>query len=93
MADCAVRLYNEGRASPRTCARCGLGPCVHGEKRKDFEPDPNYPLVLDENLNQVSKNVHGYLSTACWHGAHERCRRVCKFCQAPCRCSCHVKGG
>jgi hypothetical protein len=43
---------------------------------------------------------HVYLSTACWHAAiaedaeviaafHERCRRTCKFCVAPCYCACH----
>ncbi|MGW3196277.1 hypothetical protein ACWDBD_17160 [Streptomyces sp. NPDC001118] len=43
---------------------------------------------------------HVYLSTGCLHGKHDYCRShtglsgakkaaVCKFCQAPCRCSCH----
>lgn len=32
---------------------------------------------------------HMYLSTACFHERHEECRRVCKFCPAPCNCSCH----
>ena len=35
---CAVRLWNAGKPSPRTCERCGLGPCVYGEQRK--EPTP-----------------------------------------------------
>jgi len=45
---------------------------------------------------------HVYLSTACWHAAiaedqevidafHARCRRVCKFCHAPCYCDCHAR--
>lgn len=33
---------------------------------------------------------HSYLSTACLHGEHGRCRRVCKFCGA--RCNCTNKG-
>jgi hypothetical protein len=33
---------------------------------------------------------HDYLSTACSHGLHDRCRRTCKFCRAPCRCGCHA---
>ena len=34
---------------------------------------------------------HDYLSTACYHAHHERCRRKCKFCAAKCRCACHKK--
>jgi hypothetical protein len=33
--------------------------------------------------------VHDYLSTACFHGLHDRCRLTCKFCAVPCRCPCH----
>lgn len=33
---------------------------------------------------------HDYLSTACHHGLHERCRKTCKFCAAPCKCECHA---
>ena len=35
---------------------------------------------------------HIYMSTACQHGLHDRCRKQCKFCEAKCSCSCH-KGG
>lgn len=28
--NCRVRLYREGKPSPRTCAVCGLGPCKMG---------------------------------------------------------------
>jgi hypothetical protein len=45
---------------------------------------------------------HVYLSTACWHASvirdpesahllHARCRKVCKYCQAPCYCACHER--
>lgn len=30
--------------------------------------------------------VHRYVSTACQHGLHDQCRRVCKFCGVSCRC-------
>lgn len=33
---------------------------------------------------------HVYMSTACIHAMHGRCRMTCKFCDAPCRCSCHA---
>jgi hypothetical protein len=32
---------------------------------------------------------HNYLSTACFHGLHERCRQHCKFCDVQCKCGCH----
>lgn len=32
---------------------------------------------------------HDYLSTACHHGQHDRCRKECKFCAVPCKCACH----
>lgn len=35
--------------------------------------------------------THDYLSTACYHGLCERCRKQCKFCSVSCRCACHVK--
>lgn len=33
---------------------------------------------------------HNYLSTACFHEVHgDACRKTCKFCDAPCFCTCH----
>jgi hypothetical protein len=32
---------------------------------------------------------HQYLSTACFHGHHDQCRRICKWCPARCVCECH----
>lgn len=37
--------------------------------------------------------THDYLSTACGHGLHDRCRLVCKYCPAKCRCECHETKG
>lgn len=34
----------------------------------------------------IEPEVHNYVSTACEHGLHEHCRRVCKFCEADCLC-------
>jgi len=45
--------------------------------------------------------AHHYLSTACLHGEHDYCKSPagaagpkkpagCKFCSAPCRCTCHA---
>ena len=33
--------------------------------------------------------AHDYISTACHHGLHVRCRQCCKFCDMPCGCRCH----
>lgn len=32
---------------------------------------------------------HRYVSTACQHDLHDRCRKTCKFCAEPCLCPCH----
>lgn len=34
---------------------------------------------------------HDYLSTACLHELHERCRMNCKFCGVGCKCPCHER--
>lgn len=36
--------------------------------------------------------IHDYLSTACLHKLHGRCRETCKFCGTPCRCAHHGPG-
>lgn len=33
--------------------------------------------------------AHWYLSTACHHLRHDKCRMTCKFCPEPCSCMCH----
>jgi hypothetical protein len=34
--------------------------------------------------------AHAYLSTACYHSKHGvLCRQTCKYCDAPCSCTCH----
>ena len=32
---------------------------------------------------------HTYVSTSCFHGHHDQCRRICKYCPALCLCKCH----
>lgn len=41
----------------------------------------------------IPKEEHVYISTACYHGLHDRCRQSCKFCSTPCQCSCGHKAG
>lgn len=38
----------------------------------------------------MDDGVHFYLSTACMHLLHQRCRETCKFCTASCVCRCHL---
>jgi hypothetical protein len=56
--------------------------------------------VLQVNHDCECCPPHVYLSTSCFHGDHNYCKRetgllgtkipsVCKFCQAPCVCQCH----
>lgn len=35
--------------------------------------------------------MHIYISTACQHDLHTRCRRVCKYCNEACLCLCHTR--
>ena len=35
--------------------------------------------------------MHDYVSTACLHELHEKCRQICKYCSDPCGCPCHAE--
>lgn len=41
-------------------------------------------------LSLFMETGHQYVSTACQHGLHDRCRQACKFCQTPCKCEHHL---
>lgn len=62
-----------------------IGPIEEGTA---YDPDraPAEPLPADVIHRQ---GEHPYVSTACWHGLHPRCRDSCKFCAEACRCTCH----
>lgn len=34
--------------------------------------------------------THNYVSTACTHQLHLKCRRECKWCASKCNCACHM---
>lgn len=34
---------------------------------------------------------HDYVSAACWHAQHGACPGTCEWCDATCRCACHVE--
>lgn len=44
---------------------------------------------MHDQISAAHRGRHIYASTACQHEIHDRCRKVCKFCQEPCRCECH----
>lgn len=52
-------------------------------------------LVVERNKMRAKlrhadvQNGSQYLSTACIHELHDRCRLECKFCGDACRCACH----
>jgi hypothetical protein len=62
------------------------------DETEGFAPDPGADLGLFPELPRPEvpqAGAHDYLSTACHHGLHARCRLTCKFCAEPCRCECH----
>lgn len=62
-------------------------------KVEDLEKARWYLDRLISSLNPDPQGLprHPYQSTACTHGLHDRCRKTCKFCSAPCMCECHRK--
>ena len=56
--------------------------------RMDIPGQESVPIVegpIDVNWT-IKPEAHNYVSTACEHGLHEHCRKVCKFCEADCLC-------
>lgn len=53
------------------------------------------PFNAEKELREFERKhpmaeEHDYLSTACHHGLHDRCRQSCKFCGTKCQCECHA---
>lgn len=40
-------------------------------------------------MNITVEGEHAYMSTSCYHGHHDLCRLICKYCPAKCLCKCH----
>lgn len=40
-------------------------------------------------MAESETNEHFYVSTACFHGLHDDCRLLCKWCDGRCNCGCH----
>lgn len=73
-----------GRDATRIQALADLEAAIRADQRRiDAEQaQPEFPLPVRPD------GSHHYVSTACTHGDHERCWRVCKFCPAECACDC-----
>jgi hypothetical protein len=50
-------------------------------------PSPLEKVYADP---EFQRGMHQYVSTACQHELHDRCRKTCKFCAVACGCSCHA---
>lgn len=48
---------------------------------------------MEEDPDLLPTHPHVYVSTACQHDLHNRCRLICKFCATPCLCKCHGPDG
>ncbi len=42
-----------------------------------------------DRANALHLSSHKYISTACHHTLHTKCRMTCKFCESKCACLCH----
>lgn len=102
-----IGIYLPKEAPQEVVQRVGnrIAELVYGELTEGREGwDPSIVEHAGDTL-QVEKNCeccprHVYLSTSCFHGDHNYCKRetgligtktpaCCKFCAAPCICECH----
>lgn len=85
---------NEPREIPSVMEAAG-NPTIEEATKKLAElrtahENPSEAIVTDTPMEKLSNDIkHKYISTACQHDLHTRCRRVCKFCEARCLCWCH----
>lgn len=67
---------------------------VEGEAHKEHTLGEEAEIAASQHQGKEgqAEAAHHYLSTACFHDLHQRCRLTCKFCQVECECSCHRSG-
>jgi hypothetical protein len=82
----AIKMASENLESLR-CANCGV---VDGDTGNGFSPAKGVNLAPEPLVYKDADAPHDYLSTACLHGLHDRCRKQCKFCSVACKCACHA---
>jgi hypothetical protein len=54
---CSQQLYAEGKASPRTCQDCGLGPCKLSPKQSIPKPETLRQQFLTRQDGIVQKSI------------------------------------
>ncbi len=42
-----------------------------------------------DDPEKLPAESHDYVSTACLHRLHDKCRLTCKYCKSACLCACH----
>ncbi len=47
-------------------------------------------LHQEAEIYELAEPTHLYMSTACMHDIHDKCRLTCKYCGVPCTCNCHA---
>jgi NTP pyrophosphatase (non-canonical NTP hydrolase) len=65
-SNCSDRMREEGKAYPRTCARCRLGPCVGRVSLTNVEPPPLSTLppgMTYRPLAETNPNFHPALTS------------------------------
>jgi hypothetical protein len=63
---CNETLRGQGKAYPRTCKKCGLGPCVGKPKSDTTPPQRKPPTYCEECMRPNPAD-----ETACAHGIKE----------------------
>lgn len=56
--ECAIQSYNSYKPEPRTCARCGLGPCqLYLARTRPEEGFANHPATMGELRADKNENA------------------------------------
>lgn len=77
---------------PEGCAWCDIGVPVNARGNHIIKHyygvgDGAVPCTRTTAII-TEPSEHHYISTACQHGKHQECRKLCKFCGAKCACGC-----
>jgi hypothetical protein len=85
----AVLPFRRGFERGWTAAHVASAPAMCGAIRGNAECDFKAGHAGPHLDSALDVEWHAYLSTACQHELHDRCRKECKFCSIACRCECH----
>ena len=60
---CNHTLRAQGKAYPRTCKKCGFGPCINKSKQEQGEPHSWYSAQEDEWMTDKTRKDHERLNS------------------------------